>query len=225
MLTNDDGIDAPGFEALEQACENYDRIVVAPDQCHSSMSHHVTTDRAIQVNRVRERRFRVSAGPADCARLANTELAPGADWLIAGINRGGNLGMDICYSGTVAAAREAALLGWRAIAISHLIVRGRELRWDLAALRARRIIERLVEASLEAREFWNVNLPHPEPNSPEPELVFCDLDTNPLPVNYRIKNEAYCYVGHYPDRKRLSGSDVDLCFSGSITATRMRAGF
>ncbi len=225
VLTNDDGIDAPGIQALEQACEEFNPVVVAPELSHSSMSHHINTENVIEVKQQGKQRFRVRAGPADCARLAKMHLAPQADWLIAGINRGGNLGMDVCYSGTVAAAREAALLGWPAIAISQLIVRGRELDWGLAAARAGRVIRVIAKLAVAPGQYWNVNLPHLEPESAEPELVFCKLDTNPLPVRYRVEGDGYHYSGYYPDRLRFPGLDVDLCFSGKITATRMRPGF
>src|ERR1700688_3567452 len=142
VLTNDDGIDAPGLTALRNVCAAWgDIVVVAPAECHSSMSHRVTTSELISVTEEGAGRFRVDGTPADCTRLALKCLAPDADWVISGINRGGNLGADTYISGTVAAAREAALMGLPALAISHYVAKGRALNWEAAERRAARAIE------------------------------------------------------------------------------------
>jgi 5'-nucleotidase len=223
VLTNDDGIDAPGIKALEMACRGWcDVTVVAPDRCHSSMSHHVNTAEAIGVTELSTERFQVTGSPADCARLALCSLVPDADWLIAGINRGGNLGVDFWYSGTIAAAREAALLGRRAMAISHYVARGRELDWEAAARRAERVIRDLVmEPVLADGEFWNVNMPHMEEGAAEPAVVYCPMDTSALPVAFRREPGGYRYCGDYQGRKRLAGHDVARCFGGAITVSRV----
>ena len=224
ILTNDDGIEAPGLHALEQACQHWCQVVVvAPDRCYSSMSHHVQTALDIPVKEIANGRFQVAGSPADCARLARFVLAPEAQWLISGINRGGNLGMDTCYSGTVAAAREAALLGLPAIAISHYVARGREVDWAIASMRAAGVIHQLFSKPLSPGEFWNVNLPHPDEGALEPELVMCSLDPSPLPVSFRKVGDGYSYTGNYQARARLPQHDVAECFGGRITATRLSA--
>jgi len=230
VLTNDDGMDAPGIEALQLACRGWCEVaVVAPDRCHSSMSHHVSTAAAIAVTQQavteqNQSRYLVAGSPADCARLARCCLVPDAEWLIAGINRGGNLGVDFWYSGTVAAAREAALLGLPAIAISHYVTRARDVDWQAAAHRAERVLRDLVSGHpLSAGEFWNVNLPHPEPGSPEPEIVFCPMDPSALLVNFRQEPGGYRYSGNYQARPRLAGHDVAACFGGAITVSRVSA--
>lgn len=225
ILTNDDGIDAPGIQALQFACRAWCEVaVVAPDRCYSSMSHHVTTAASIVVTEDNPTRYRVAGSPADCARLARCSLVPDAEWLIAGINRGGNLGVDFWYSGTIAAAREAALLGLPAIAISHYVTRAREIDWQAAAHRAERVLHHLITGhSLAAGEFWNVNLPHPEAGSPEPDIVFCPMDPSPLPVNFRQESDGYRYSGNYQTRQQLAGHDVAACFGGAITVSRVSA--
>ena len=224
VLTNDDGIEAPGFRALELACAGWsDAVAVAPDRCHSSMSHHITTGAVIAVDQISPARFRVTASPADCARLAKTYFAPDAEWLIAGINRGGNLGMDVCYSGTVAAAREAAILGIPAISISHFVARGREIDWDLASRQASRILRQLIQEGLNPGEFWNVNLPHTAEQAADPEIVRCELDPSPLPVAYIREAQGYRYAGAYSERQRIDGFDVAACFGGAISVTRIQA--
>src|SRR5262245_38934404 len=122
LLTNDDGIDAPGIEALHQAVEGLGRcLVVAPDSARSGAGHSVTTKEPILVRRIREGWHALAGTPADCTRVALTQLATRTDWVLAGINRGGNLGADTYISGTVAAAREAAFLGRPSMAISQYV--------------------------------------------------------------------------------------------------------
>ena len=126
LLTNDDGIDAPGLAALEGALSALATVsVVAPQQCYSGCGHRVTSHHAVRVEQLAERRFKVHGTPADCTRLALAELAPDVDWVVGGINDGGNLGVDVLMSGTVAAVREASWLGKPGIAISQFARRDR----------------------------------------------------------------------------------------------------
>ena len=93
-------------------------------------AHRVTTRSALRVEQLDTDKFSVDGTPADCVRLALKKLAPDAAWLVAGINPGANLGSDVYNSGTVAAAREAAILGVRSIAISQYIARDHEVNWE-----------------------------------------------------------------------------------------------
>ena len=128
----------------------------------------------------------------------------------------------VYISGTVAAAREAVLHGRPAIALSHYIHRSRAIDWDLASRRARRVLDVLLHLPWEPGTLWNVNLPHLEAGAPEPELVFCPLDPSQLPLAYRLENGEATYTGVYRDRARQPGSDVDVCFGGQISVTRLR---
>mgnify|MGYP003394915004 CR=1 FL=1 len=124
LLTNDDGVGAPGLVALEGIFSG-DPIVIAPDRHLSGCSHAVTTwQGSIRAEQRGPRLWAIEGTPADCVRLGLDRLAADADLVIAGINPGGNLGADIYYSGTVAAAREAAFHGKRGIAVSHYPKRG-----------------------------------------------------------------------------------------------------
>src|SRR5262245_45871036 len=107
LLTNDDGIDAAGLAALQAAAEILGQpLVVAPAQCHSGGGHQVTTHSPIRVNRREERCFVIEGTPADCVRVALDRLESATDFVLAGINHGGNLGADLHMSGTAAAVRE-----------------------------------------------------------------------------------------------------------------------
>ena len=223
ILTNDDGTEEPGLAALFRAAEGLGRRrVVAPLGPQSSCSHAVTTNRPIRVEHRAEAWIAIDGTPADCVRLALHHFEPEADWVLSGINAGGNLGTDIHLSGTVAAAREAALHGVPGIALSHYLARGRQPDWRRAESWARRVLEILLAQVPEPGTFWNVNFPHPETGGREPSIVFCPVDRSPLPVRYEVEGDAVVYVGDYHARARVPQSDIDVCFGGDIAVSRIR---
>jgi 5'-nucleotidase len=220
LLTNDDGVEAPGLEALSAAAARFGRVrVVAPCGPCSGCGHRVTTHEPIVVTRRPDNRVAVTGTPADCVRLALHYLVPDFTWVLAGINAGGNLGTDVHHSGTVAAVREAVIYGRKGIALSQYIARGRTIDWPTAARRAAVVLGRLLEIPWTPCTFWNVNLPHPEPGAPEPEIVFCPLDPSPLPLDYHVLDDRARYCGVYQERARRPSSDVDVCFRGQIAVT------
>ena len=222
LLTNDDGIDAPGLAALSQAAAPLGEVVVvAPHVCHSSGSHRVTTGAPIRLNRLAGGRFAVEGTPADCVRIALSGLAEPVDAVLAGINAGGNLGADVYLSGTVAAAREAALLGRPAVALSQYRRRGQPFDWARAAAWAGGVLRDLLARPWQPGTLWNVNLPHLAPGDPDPDVVVCPLDPNPLPVRFDRDGDSFLYAGDYHNRPRRRGSDVDVCFAGRISVTRL----
>ena len=224
LLTNDDGIEAAGLAALYRvACTFFDEVwVVAPVSEMSQIGHRVTTDTPIAYKKQGERRFAVTGTPADCTRVALTHLMPvRPDWVLSGINHGGNLGRhDFVISGTVAAVREAAFAGIRGISLSHFLRRGIPLDWTRAADRVAPVIGDLLGQTLEPGHFWNINLPHPAPGEREPGVVHCGQERHSLQVHYEEKTPGeLTYAGDYHERSRLPGSDVDVCFRGDIAVT------
>lgn len=224
LLTNDDGINAEGLAALQRvAAAIFDEVwVVAPVSQMSQIGHRVTTDTPIRYREQGKRSFAVSGTPADCTRVALAYLMPvRPDWVLSGINHGGNLGRhDFAISGTVAAVREAAFAGIRGIALSHFIRRGLDLDWEKAAARVGPVIAELLDEPLDEGHFWNVNLPHPAPGEREPLVVRCGQERHSLHVNYEEKTPGHLsYAGDYHERPRISGSDVDVCFGGDISVT------
>jgi 5'-nucleotidase len=245
LLTNDDGIDAPGLEALERACRSRACrvVVVAPKEPHSGCGHRVTTDRPLVLEQVGPDRFHVDGTPADCVRLALTTLVraageasgtvdtggaderPVVDWVFSGINAGGNLGVDVHHSGTVAAAREAALHGVRALAASHYHRREEPIDWGRAAAWMAEVFAEVLPRPLGEGEFWNVNLPHPlgaGPTAARPPLVECRIDPSPLPLGYASEPEGWRYRSRYQERRRVPDGDVAACFGGAISLSRGR---
>jgi 5'-nucleotidase len=223
ILTNDDGIDAPGIRSLLQAVAEFDSepIIAAPRDHQSGCGHQVTTTAPIQVQKRSEVEYAIAGTPVDCVRIALSHLCPEIDWVLSGINAGGNLGADVYISGTVAAVREAALHRIPAIAFSHYRQGKRAIDWDLAAHLTAHVLGKLFSLPLEPGTFWNVNLPHLEPNAPLPEIVFCNPCTQPLPASYQIEGDYFYYKGEYGKRLRDPGGDVEVCFSGRIAVTQI----
>jgi len=225
VLTNDDGIDAPGLKALQAAVNlalpQRSVMIVAPDRQWSGCGHQVITDRPIQITARSPQAVSLDGTPADCVRLALTHFCPEVTLVLSGINAGGNLGSDIYMSGTVAAAREAALRGIPGIALSHYRHQQREFDWEQASQWAAQVIQKLILLPLPPGHFWNVNLPHPDLEAAAPELVFCPPCRQPLPASYRVEGDQFFYTGRYGDRLRDPGADVATCFAGNIAITQL----
>ncbi len=221
IITNDDGIDAPGIRALFNALDGK-KTIIAPRDHHSGCGHQVTTHKPLSITQRNKEEIAVHGTPADCSRIGITYLEPDADWIISGINAGGNLGVDLYISGTAAAAREAAILGKKAIAISHWIRESKPIDWNLASKLARKVFADLFSKALPEKYFWNVNLPHVFAGENEPELIYCEPSTDPLPVVFSREGDTFHYTGEYPKRKRKVNTDVDVCFGGNIAISLVR---
>jgi 5'-nucleotidase len=226
LVTNDDGWDAPGLAALKTLARNFGEVsVLAPKDPHSYAGHRVTTDCPLVLAETGAQEFTLTGTPADCVRLAVTTLFPDIDWVLAGINRGGNLGADIFTSGTVAAVREAALLGRPGIAVSQYIRKGVALDWEHSVELALPVIAQLIAEGCRPKEYWKVNLPHLDVRKTEAResaaVIRCVPDNEPLDVRFRQDGDSFHYAGSYPTRRRTPGRDVEQCFGGSITVSSL----
>ena len=226
LITNDDGIAAEGLASLQRAVEDFfpeaTIFTAAPAEAMSLVGHRVTTHSGIRVDRKGDRSWAVHGTPADCVRMALTVLLPSPpDWVLSGINHGGNMGHDIYISGTVAAVREAAFLGVRGMAFSHYLRRGHTPDWKAASSRTAGVIGELVDGDLKPGEFWNINLPHLPDGETEPSFKHTHPERAPLHVSFEEREGAYHYNGIYGDRPRQPGSDVDVCFGGQISISRL----
>lgn len=159
LLTNDDGIHAPGLDALQRALSPLGRVVVyAPDQERSAVGHGISLHQPLRVKQLREGWHMVNGTPADCVLLAVRKLLGERPLLVvSGINNGPNLGDDVTYSGTVAGAREAMLLGVPAMAVSMTSYQPRH--WDTGGAVARALARRLLDSGLPQETLLNVNVP------------------------------------------------------------------
>jgi 5'-nucleotidase len=168
LVVNDDGITSDGIAVLAEALRALgDVTVVAPDGDRSGTSHSISAQSAVRAQALPAdglRRFACSGTPADCVLLGVNELCGGRpDIVLSGINRGANLADDVNYSGTVAAAVEATIVGVPAIAVS-LVSSWPELdavhHWDVAAAVARRLAGDVLREPLPPGIYWNVNVPN-----------------------------------------------------------------
>ncbi len=226
LLTNDDGIDADGLRALADAVALIDGArlsIVAPAREQSQCGHRVTTREPLIVESRGEGRHAVHGTPADCVRVALFGLGIKPDVVLSGVNHGGNMGQDLVISGTVAAAREAAYHGVRAIAFSHYLVSSRTLNWSRITKWAGEMLRSLLDAPVENGVFWNVNFPHLESDAAAaPEVIHCVPARSPLCVSFEQRGAGeFHHTAEYRSRPRDAGSDVEACFGGKIAVSRI----
>jgi 5'-nucleotidase len=164
LVTNDDGYRSEGIHALVGALAPFGEVtIVAPIQEASAVGHGLTLRQPLRLDAIAERVFAVDGTPTDCVNLAVTQVFKGLpDLIVSGINKGWNLGDDVTYSGTVAGALEAALLGVPGIAVSLRATRG---KYDFgpAAHVTAAVAGAILRAPLPSRTFLNINLPKGEP--------------------------------------------------------------
>ena len=165
LLTNDDGINAPGLYVLEKiAAKLSDDIwICAPSEEQSGAGHSLTLTRPVRLREHAPRRFSVTGTPTDAVTMALKKLMPAPpDLILSGVNRGANLGDDVTYSGTVSAAFEGALAGVRAVALSQVYAgkgRGNAVSFDAAEVWGEKVLRPLLEVPFAPRTLINVNFP------------------------------------------------------------------
>jgi 5'-nucleotidase len=163
LVSNDDGINAHGIRTLEKIAREVsdDVWVVAPETNQSGAAHSLTLTRPLRVRQHDERRFSVDGTPTDCVLIALQHIVQGppVDLVLSGINHGANLGEDVTYSGTVAAAMEATLFKVPAIAFSQVCESRQHIKWETAERHAPRVIERLLSMPWPEDVLVNVNFP------------------------------------------------------------------
>jgi len=237
LLTNDDGIGAEGLQALRRALlevPDVELAVIAPDGNRSAIGRGITTRRPLWVEEVDfgdgTSGYATDGTPVDCVRFATLGLIEGfaAELIVSGINHGANLGDDITYSGTVAAALEGIVLGLPAVAVSQQS-RSRELdfrvggRFDFepGARFAARVVEELAQIPLPAGTLLNVNVPAGEPDGVE----VCRLGKRIYRDELALEHEAedgrrqYRIYGDDPGFEEEDGTDLAAVAAGRISVT------
>src|SRR5437667_6156212 len=164
LVTNDDGYRSEGIRALANALAPLGEVtIVAPVEEASAIGHALTLRRPLRLDHIGERMFAVDGTPTDCVNIAITQIYHGLpDLIVSGINKGWNLGDDVTYSGTVAGAFEAALLGIPGIAVSLRATRG-DYDFAPSAQAAASVAEQILRRPLPPRTFLNINVPKGEP--------------------------------------------------------------
>jgi 5'-nucleotidase len=241
LLTNDDGIDAPGLLALRETVEQVlgDTItqlyIVAPDCQRSECGHGVSSGKPLRIVETGACAWSTSGTPVDCVRFALAQVCPAVDLVFSGINAGANLGTDLMVSGTFAAAREAFNRGVPAIAISHYRHPSVPRTWDHTPRWLAKPIRDLVDQTLAGdHALWNINLPAIDPAhfgpGQTPDVVFCPVDRTPIPLTYcpaQVAGEidvqsaqSYHVQSDFHNRPRAVGTDIDVCFGGKISISK-----
>jgi 5'-nucleotidase len=235
LLTNDDGISAPGLQAARRALRELDDVVVdviAPDSNRSATARSITTRSPLSVEEVEfgdgDRGFATDGTPVDCVRFAELGLLGGRpDLIVSGINHGANLGDDITYSGTVAAALEGIVLGIPAVAFSQQssgggmgYVSGR-FSFDVVAAFTAQLVGRLRSEAMPEATLINVNCPAGEPNGIEVTKLGKRIYNDEL----KLVDESdggrrhYEIYGWQPGYEEIEGTDLYAVAQGRISVT------
>ena len=167
LVSNDDGITAPGIAILEKVARTLcdDVWVVAPAEEKSGAGHSLTLTQPLRVRKLEEKRYSVSGTPTDCVMMALNEIMEDAPptLILSGVNRGGNLAEDITYSGTVSVAMEGTLAGIPSIALSQCIRPPAKTKWATAEKFAPEVIKKLIRTDWPENVLMNVNFPAFDP--------------------------------------------------------------
>ncbi len=220
LVSNDDGLDAPGLAVLERVARDLtdDVWVVAPETEQSGAGHSLTLHDPIRYKTRGERRFAVGGTPTDCVLLAvklfMADRPP--DLVLSGINRGGNMGEDITYSGTVAVAMEGTLLGVRSIALSQQFSDGDAIPWETGAALAGDVIRRACAAPWNREVLINVNLPDRPPEqvkgvrlASQGKRVGSSRFSEHLVTRVDPRGRPYVWIG-VEQVRAFNGTDTDL---------------
>ncbi|WP_373084523.1 5'/3'-nucleotidase SurE [Sneathiella sp.] len=206
LLTNDDGFTAPGMATLRRIAAKLsdDIYVVAPEKEQSGASRSLTLHDPIRINKFGDKEYSVEGTPTDCVMMAMNYLFKDAlpDLILSGVNRGANLGEDVLYSGTVAAASEGCLLGVRSIALSQSIVPDEDFHWDTAETLAPDIIRKLLKFEWGPDVLININFPA----VPKVQVEGIDVtqqgkrDLSNLSIDDRVdaRGRQYFWLGYRP---------------------------
>lgn len=227
LITNDDGIHAPGIKALARAVKRIAREVwvVAPETEQSATAHSLTLRRPLRIRKSGPKRFAVDGTPTDCVLLAINEVMKDArpDIVLSGINRGANLGDDVTYSGTIAAAIEAVILGVPAVALSQHYEDGQPIRWGTAEDCLPALMKKLANIELPSNTLLNVNFPDvPADDVKGIEVTWQGARKlgDQIQPGSDPKGDAYYWIGSMRTAEKFrKGSDLHAVYDGSISIT------
>jgi 5'-nucleotidase len=224
LISNDDGIEAGGIEALERAARDagFETYVVAPDREQSATAHSLTMHRPLRVSQIGERRWSVDGTPTDCVNLALCKLLKDLrpHFVFAGINGGPNLGDDVTYSGTVACAFEGTLLGVPSIAFS-LDYRGDTPRPDFteAERAAHELILWAKDNPPTKETLWNVNIPIGRPRGVKPTRMGRRRYGDNVVEKVDPRGRPYFWIGGTFIDTHSAGTDLTAVADGFVSVT------
>ena len=219
LLTNDDGIHAPGLAVLERVAKalSDDVWIVAPETEQSGASHSLTLHNPLRLREIGPQRFAVLGTPTDCVAMGVLEVLKDKrpDLILSGVNRGSNLADDVTYSGTIAGAMEGTILGVPSIALSQAYTSGAGSRtpWDTAEYHAPGLVKRLVASGWPSDVLININFPDVLPKEVQGTevTVIGRRDQSLLTVDGRVdpRGVPYYWLG-FKRRPGKPGDGTDL---------------
>jgi 5'-nucleotidase len=231
LITNDDGIHAPGLAVLEQiASELSDDVwVVAPETDQSGLSHSLSLNDPLRLREIGPRHFAVNGTPSDCVIMAVRRILDGKpDLILSGVNAGQNVADDVTYSGTIAGAIEGILLGVPSIALSQAYTfdGGRKVPWATAERHAADVIRKLIEFGFPEGIVYNVNFPNVPPDEVDGIRVTGQGKlTHGLFIDERIdgRGNPYFWLAYRREKPLIApGTDLDALASGAVSVTPLR---
>jgi 5'-nucleotidase len=219
LVSNDDGHSSRGITALAEAMAELGEVwVVAPDREQSAASHAISLHRPLRINELRPRWYSVDGTPTDCSYLAINHLMKGArpDLMVSGINHGANLADDVTYSGTVAAAMEACLLGVPSIAFS--LVARRSFDFTHAARFAKSLAASVLAAQPIERLLLNVNVPgNGEPKGYRVTRLGKHTYGSEVVENVDPRGRKYYWIGgSETQHEQIAGSDCNAVLDDQV---------
>jgi len=227
LISNDDGIAAPGLKLLERAIRPLvrDVWVVAPETEQSATSHSLTLRRPLRIRKISKQRFAVDGTPTDSVLLGISQIMKDnpPDLVLSGVNKGGNIGEDVIYSGTVAAAMEGALMGVPSVALSQVYDDSRKVHWATAEHWIGPVMTYLATAEWPKNILMNVNFPPVnagDVTSIEAVRQGRRKIGGSLTPGIDPRGEAYYWIGpqREEDRARV-GTDLEAVLRGAIAVT------
>ncbi len=233
LLTNDDGVHAPGLGVLERIARELsdDVIVVAPETDQSGVSHSLSLSDPLRLREVSERRYAVQGTPTDCVLMGVHHILKDRrpDLVLSGVNHGHNLAEDVFYSGTIAGAAEGAILGIPSIALSQGFAPGERdaVDWTCAQTQAPKIIERILAAGIERDALINVNFPAIKGGDAAGVEVVTqgrrDMNLATLDERSDGRGRPYFWIRYARSRSTPpAGTDLEAVFNGKIAITPLR---
>ncbi len=226
LICNDDGIQAKGIRLLFEIAKTLadDVWVVAPEAEQSGASHSLTLRRPLRKRRFAENWYAIDGTPTDCVLMGVTQILADRrpDLVLSGVNRGANLGEDVTYSGTVAGAREAVMLGIPAIANSLITALNKPAKWETPQKYGADLIRRLTTAGWTPNTIVNVNYPDVPPDQVKGVEV-CGLARRKLGTQWvegiDPRGAAYYWLGMQREEEVLPGTDLHAVMNGKISVT------
>ncbi len=230
LLTNDDGIDAPGLHALREiAAQLSDDVwVVAPETTQSGASHSLSMREPLRLRRIDERAFAVRGTPTDSVIMGVRHILKDKlpDLVLSGVNRGANMAEDVTYSGTIAGAFEGTILGIRSVALSQAFGfgGGKSMRWQTALAHAPGLLRKLLATDWMPSCVMNINFPDREADDVAGVLVTVQGRRDPglLQIEERHDTWGNPYYWLAFERRRSSaaeGTDLAAVYAGYISVT------